>query len=221
MDLGYGLLGLPDFAVVAHVKEMPAQLPTLHPEEAAYVHVRSIEARRRDFAMGRAAAHRALAVLGKDGAPILRGEFGEPLWPTGVVGSITHAAGQVVAAVARTDDCGGIGVDLEDSGRFFPKLIEHVAFGAEVDRLLALDGEAQQRATIELFAAKEAIYKAFSVRVGGFFGFDAAAIHPAATGEYVGSLVKSLDPEYPVDRTFQITTLWLGDLVVAGVCLAA
>ena len=221
MDVGYGLLGMPEFVVVAHAPEIPTQIPELHPEEAAYMHARAVQARRRDYAMGRAAAHRALAVLGKDGGPIRRGENGEPLWPVGVVGSITHAAGQVVVAVARSENCAGVGVDLEDSRRFFPELIEHIAFGEEAERLLALEGEVQRRATVELFAAKEAIYKAFSVRVGGFFGFSSATVRPVAANQYVGALVKPLDPEYPADRTFRITTVWSGDLVVAGVSLLA
>lgn len=219
MEVGLGLLRMPDFVAVAHVTDIPADLPPLHPEEAAFMSKRSVKSRRRSYVMGRVAAHHALAVLGEDSGPIGRGELGEPLWPRGVAGSITHAAGQVVAAAARLTDCAGIGVDLEDSGRFFPQLIEHIAFGREAERLLALDGNAQRRATIELFAAKEAIYKAFFTRVGEFFGFASAEIQPVAADEYEGRLVRPLDPDYPADRTFRITTSWSGDLVMAGVAL--
>jgi 4'-phosphopantetheinyl transferase EntD len=60
----------------------------LYPEEAVHVE-RAVEKRRRDFALGRACARRALAVL-DDRPPtaILVGEERAPVWPEGIVGSI-------------------------------------------------------------------------------------------------------------------------------------
>ena len=204
MQVGYGLLGLPDFVAVAHTRGETTEARLLHPEEAAYVSARAVESRRRDYAIGREAAHRALGLLAKDEGPIRRGRHGEPLWPDGVVGSITHAAGQVVAAVAGTNDASGIGVDTENVARFFDGLIDYVAFGEEAERLRRLPATEQDRATMELFSAKEAIYKAFFPTVGEFFGFAAAEVRPSEDG-YAGRLLEPLDPDYPADRTFPCT----------------
>ena len=52
---------------------------------------RAVESRRREFITGRRCARRALADLGFPLAPILRGPNREPLWPAGVVSSITRS----------------------------------------------------------------------------------------------------------------------------------
>jgi 4'-phosphopantetheinyl transferase EntD len=85
----------------------------LFPEEAAALSPRAVPRRRGHFALGRAAAHDALRALALPASPVLRGERGEPLWPDGVVGSISHTAGIAVAVVGRSEQCAGIGVDLE------------------------------------------------------------------------------------------------------------
>jgi enterobactin synthetase component D / holo-[acyl-carrier protein] synthase len=46
-------------------------------------------------------------------APILPGPAGEPGWPPGVTGSITHCPGYRACAVARTEDLAAIGIDAE------------------------------------------------------------------------------------------------------------
>ncbi|WP_374216235.1 4'-phosphopantetheinyl transferase, partial [Frankia sp. R82] len=57
--------------------------------EHEYV-ARAVPSRRAEFVTGRACARLALARLGVAPRPILRGPRGEPTWPRGIVGSITH-----------------------------------------------------------------------------------------------------------------------------------
>ena len=76
---------------------------TLFPEEEAVVAGRSRSAGA-SSPPARACAREALAQLGAAPAPILPGRRGEPLWPAGVVGSITHCAGYRAGAVARADE---------------------------------------------------------------------------------------------------------------------
>ena len=139
MQVGHGLLGLPEFVAVAHGATIMDPLPELCAAEAEYVHERAIAARRRSFTVGRYAAHCALGLLQADRGPILRGDHGQPIWPSGVVGSITHAGDRVAVAVARNANSGGIGLDIEHVGRYFPELIAHIAFGDERSRLEAID----------------------------------------------------------------------------------
>ncbi len=72
---------------------------------------RAVEKRRREFAGGRDCARRALAALGIAPLAILSGERGEPLWPEGVVGAITHCAGYRGSAVARAGEVAALGID--------------------------------------------------------------------------------------------------------------
>ncbi len=219
MQVGHGLLGLPEFVAVAHGATIMDPLPELCAAEAEYVHERAIAARRRSFTVGRYAAHCALGLLQADRGPILRGDHGQPIWPSGVVGSITHAGDRVAVAVARNANSGGIGLDIEHVGRYFPELIAHIAFGDERSRLEAIDEPERARATTELFSAKEALYKAFFPRIGEFFGFSAAEITPVGPGSHLGRLLEPLDPHYPPDRTFAIDTSWQDDAVLASVVL--
>src|SRR4051794_32188529 len=85
----------------------------LTPEEEAFI-AGAGERRRRDFAAGRHAAREALIRLGIDGGSLLRGAGGEPLWPPGIAGSISHSADYAVAAAARKSDFDYVGVDIED-----------------------------------------------------------------------------------------------------------
>ena len=63
----------------------------LYPGEAELV-ARAVDKRRREFCTVRHCARQALRQLGLPPAPVLRGERGEPRWPAGVVGSMTHCA---------------------------------------------------------------------------------------------------------------------------------
>ena len=100
----------PAVAVVETFGDLPGA--TLFPEEEAAI-ARAVPKRRREFATGRGCARAALNRLGEPPVPILRGPQGAPLWPAGVVGSITHCDGYRAAAVARTSDIATVGLDAE------------------------------------------------------------------------------------------------------------
>ena len=87
--------------------------------------------RRAEFTAGRACARTALARLGLPAAPVLAGRAGEPRWPAGVTGSITHCAGYRACAVARTADLAALGIDAEPNAGLPAGLIESVAGHAE------------------------------------------------------------------------------------------
>lgn len=190
----------------------------LHADEDAAVGERAVPRRRREFALGRTATRRALASLGIEPQAIPRGPQREPQWPTGVVGSITHTAGWAIAAVARADTCGGVGIDLEHRDAWFEGLADEIAFGPEADRLRALPPSERPAATLELFAAKESVYKAFFPRVGRYFGFEAARVQPVGDG-LTAELVEGLDPRWPARRPVPVGYRWVGELLIAAVCL--
>jgi 4'-phosphopantetheinyl transferase EntD len=79
--------------------------------------VNAVEARRREFITARRCAREALAKLGYAPVPIRAGRKREPLWPAGLVGSITHTAGFRAAAVAPRSMLASIGIDTEQNDR--------------------------------------------------------------------------------------------------------
>ena len=142
-------------------EEAPGRGPALYPVEEEVIAGAS-GGRRREFAEARACAREALETLGVAAGPIPAGRDGAPLWPQGIVGSITHKGGYRAAAVARAADLAGIGIDAEPDARLPDGVLETIASAQELDQAEALlarrPGLAWDRL---LFCAKEAAVKAW------------------------------------------------------------
>jgi 4'-phosphopantetheinyl transferase EntD len=137
---------------------------------------RAVDKRRREFITGRACARAALRRLGAPVAAIPSGQHGEPLWPAGVVGSITHCPGYRACAAARSDAVRSLGIDAEPNVPLPDGLLEEVAFGRERERVAgrssATHGENRVDLPRLLFSAKEAVYKAWFPLAKRWLGFD-------------------------------------------------
>jgi 4'-phosphopantetheinyl transferase EntD len=120
----------PAVAAVESAGHLPEPGLVLFPVEEAVMYTAGPR-RRAEFAAGRLCARAALARLGVPAAPILPGPAGQPRWPAGVTGSITHCAGYRACAVARTMDVAAIGIDAEPDAALPAGLIEMVATGPE------------------------------------------------------------------------------------------
>lgn len=158
---------------------------TLYPEEAAIV-ANAVASRRADFAAGRSAARAALAKLGVPAGPIPSGPRRAPRWPSGFVGSISHAAGWAVAAAAAAVDASAIGVDVE-SARPLPQDVRALV----VTNGDALAGPDELAATIA-FSAKESVYKAIFPLCGWLLEFADVTLVVDARGSFVAT---AHDPE--------------------------
>ncbi|MBR7838548.1 4'-phosphopantetheinyl transferase superfamily protein [Actinospica durhamensis] len=146
------------------------------PGEAERVE-RAVPARRAEFATGRACARRALARLGLPPRPIPTGQRGEPRWPHGVVGSITHCAGYRGAVLARTSQIATIGIDAEPNAPLPDGVLETVSLPGErawVARLSAAEPAVHWDRL--LFCAKESVYKAWYPLAHRWLDFQDAAV---------------------------------------------
>jgi enterobactin synthetase component D / holo-[acyl-carrier protein] synthase len=112
-----------------------------------------------DFTRGRACAHRGLSELGIKQFSVLAGEKREPLWPPGIVGSITHTTGFAAAVVARSSEVAALGIDCEVIASVDTELWERICTPTERARLAQLPQAQAQRQAALIFAAKEAFYK--------------------------------------------------------------
>jgi 4'-phosphopantetheinyl transferase EntD len=148
----------------------------LFPEEEKII-AQAVEPRRREYAAVRSCARICLRRLGYRPVPILPGVGGAPIWPAGVLGSMTHCAGYAAAAVARRPRISAVGIDAEPDAPLPDGVLELVATPAERDRLTATrpetDGPNWDRL---LFSAKEAVYKAWFPLVGDWLDHQEAEI---------------------------------------------
>ena len=201
---------LPTGAVAAESFGPPGDRQ-LFPAEAAAV-ATADPVRRSEFAAGRAVARAALARLHVPAGPVLPGRAGEPRWPDGVVGSITHCAGYRACAVARTADVAGLGIDAEPDAGLPAGLLASVAHGAERAWI------ARQAASAPavcwdrlLFSAKEAVGKLWYPLTGHWPGFGQLAVFPDPAGTFDAQVAGS-----------RLTGRWLarGGLIVTAVAWA-
>ncbi len=132
--------------------------PLYRAEEAAIA--RAVPTRRAEFAAGRAAARAAMQALGQPPAPIPMGADRAPIWPAPLTGSITHAGGLALAALAPRETCAGLGLDLEPDTPLAHELWPAVLCEAERDWLATRPAASRGNLAKRLFSAKEAAYKA-------------------------------------------------------------
>jgi 4'-phosphopantetheinyl transferase EntD len=164
----------------------PGPDPGLFPVEEALVRTAGPR-RRAEFTAGRAIARNALAGLGLPPTPIPAGRAGEPRWPAGVAGSITHCAGYRACAVARTTEVAALGIDAEPEAGLPAGLIESVAGHAErawIARQAAAGSAVGPAVNWDrlLFSAKEAAGKLWYPLTGEWPGFGRVAVFPDAAG---------------------------------------
>lgn len=143
------------------------------PEEEPLV-ARSVAKRRNEFVTVRHCARQALGELGVGPVPILKGDKGEPCWPDGVVGSLTHCEGYRGAVVGRRADVRSVGIDAEPHGVLPDGVLDAISLPAERSELTQLPAGLHWDRI--LFCAKEATYKAWFPVTQRWLGFEDAHI---------------------------------------------
>ena len=162
------------------------------PEEEPLI-ARSVAKRRNEFITVRYCARQALGELGVPPVPILKGDKGEPCWPDGVVGSLTHCEGFRGAVVGRSAEVRSVGIDAEPHG-VLPRACwtpsacppsgpssRHCPRGLHWDRIL--------------FCAKEATYKTWYPLTHRWLGFEDAHITFTVDATGTARGVRVADPD--------------------------
>jgi 4'-phosphopantetheinyl transferase EntD len=162
---------------VVHVELFHDVHEDLFPEES-HVIASAVGKRRREFITARSCAREALRRLGHPAVPVPRGPSGAPVWPTGVVGSITHCPGYRSAAVAESTRMASLGLDAEPN---LPlpdgAILSLISSPSERHRLSELSAHRPEVCWERLlFSAKESVYKAWNPLVGRHLGFADAEV---------------------------------------------
>ncbi|MFS4582227.1 4'-phosphopantetheinyl transferase family protein [Phaeobacter sp. C3_T13_0] len=159
-----------DECVAVETCDPQADPPSPFPEEAACLSANAVQKRRHEFAAGRAAAHQAMASLGTEPSAILVGPKRAPIWPAGLVGSISHCSSAAIAVLALPRQMRGLGVDVEEDTPLADDLVPQICRPAEREWLKKQNNPGQLAKVI--FSAKEAAYKCQYRLSECFFGFD-------------------------------------------------
>lgn len=189
----------------------------------------AVPKRRAEWIAGRRAAAIALRDLDPalDGAAVPIGAGREPLWPAGVRGSITHAAGVAAAAVALATDARGVGLDIE--GLLAPAaaraVVERVVTATERQRLSAavdpsnpIDGDELFALTLA-FSAKETLFKAVYHEVGRVFEFSDAELVDVGRTDWRLRLRTALTPALPAGLEFSGRYARFDELVITALAV--
>lgn len=156
-----------DDALFAHYKIAP--LSNLH---------HCVPKRRAEYLAGRYCVANVFAKLGYPSTALKQGDRGQPLWPTDIVGAITHNHSSAICAVKhRASQQEYIGIDKEDwIEEAETNLIStYIVNVTEYQYLKSVPFPINKLVTIA-FSAKETIFKAFSYEVGTFFDFKEVAV---------------------------------------------
>jgi 4'-phosphopantetheinyl transferase EntD len=158
------------------LRELKGALPSeLHALGSA------VDARVAEFVAGRTLARHAAAALGIALAEVGIGGAGEPVWPAGLVGSISHTRSRAAAAIATSAKYRSVGLDLDD-----PRPLGSAA--ALVSRpperaavITAGWAASDEDAARVVFCLKEAIYKC-QYSLIGVLELDFSEVEVTATG---------------------------------------
>jgi len=163
----------PEVIVIEATEAMWACPPT--PAESRFIE-KAVPARQKEFQAGRAAARAALRGLGVEGFDLLPGDRRQPIWPPGIVGSITHTAGYCAVAAGRSSQVLTLGIDAEQCEPLSPDLMRLICSAAEERMLRDRTGDSIGIWAKALFSAKESFYKAYFPETRTSLGFHDVAV---------------------------------------------
>lgn len=168
------------------------------------------------YVAGRLSAHAGLRDLRMDGQPLLRGEDGAPIWPDGVLGSISHTSGVGMAVVSTASGVLALGIDVEKGDRILKSnLVDKVCCESEGDWVLKQDSDFR---LLRLLSAKEAVFKAVCGLSKIRLGFKEAILKSRDDGFHVEIRHPRVSKEWPEVKFVLRQGLWR-DYLVSGLCI--
>lgn len=137
------------------------------------------EGRAREFRAGRACARTAIGTVRTGAVDLIAvGTSGAPVWPTGIIGSISHSAGRAAAAVSADPEVLALGIDIERAQIFEAELATFVC--REDDDIAAAGAFGSSVA----FGAKESVFKAWSPLTGEWLEFSEIRVRLSRDGSF-------------------------------------
>lgn len=138
---------------------------------------RAVVKRRSEFLAGRYCARLSLDQFGIYQKDLPIGKNRNPIWPTGVFGSISHSSTRAVCYTSCHAHIIRLGVDVENiiEEKTAQKIKSQFASQSEIEIIDNILGNKSELLSI-LFSAKESFFKAAYPSVQKYIGFDAISL---------------------------------------------
>jgi 4'-phosphopantetheinyl transferase EntD len=170
-----------------------------------------VEKRLREFTHGRHCAHQALLRLGAEAAAIPKAADRSPVWPAGIIGSISHSGPVAAAAVARSAALTGLGLDIETAQVLPADVIQMVC---RPDEMPVDNAEAKL-----YFCFKEAVYKCIYPLIEMYVDFQEMEVAidqqsgsftaTAHSDRFDAAVVKNLQGKYAMTDELIFAAAWI------------
>lgn len=159
-----------------------------------------------EFIVGRYLAELGLKDLGVIEPSVLIGANREPLWPVGMVGSISHTDDEAIAIVARGHSIKYLGIDIEKC--FCINLTLEIGEMVLTPTELAFRDSCRlspEFFTTLVFSAKESLFKALFYEVGCYFDFKVAEIVyiDILENKFILKLIENIGPSLKAGLYFE------------------
>ena len=160
--------------VIKRIEETNSDM--LLPEEQDYC-ARFGKKRRMEYIVGRSCVRGLFNKLGLRTSPLLTGSHGEPLWPEGITGSISHCDEYCFVAVSEQKHLLSLGIDIEPYD-FLSQDVEELICTQFERKWIRSIGKSDQTIPWSkiIFSAKESAYKCIFPLEKKFIDFHDAEI---------------------------------------------
>lgn len=132
------------------------------PAEEDYIQ-RAVEKRKSEFRAGRHSARAVLDQLGIRDFPLRVGNQRQPLWPDGVIGSISHTEGMCACVGLREGKYSAIGIDIEKREPVDKSSLPLICSRKELGIIKELEAQNDNQIPLckLIFSAKECVHKVY------------------------------------------------------------
>jgi enterobactin synthetase component D len=162
--------------------------------------------RKSEFLAGRIAAKKALLLAGADPGQVLIGKHRNPIWPSGLTGSISHTHSQAICCVTKSNLKKIIGIDLEqvmtDDIR---ESTRQLIYRDNELRLVNQELKNKNNSGTLIFSAKESLFKALFPFINIYFEFLDASIIELNESHFKIQLNRTLSKEFRYGGIFNGT----------------
>lgn len=193
----------------------------LLPEEEVCIK-NAVPKRRLEFIAGRICARALLSRCGWPEYPIVSNKDRTPVWPSNIVGSISHTDGFCGVALAIKADFSSVGLDIQYIGKMKQDIWKYIATPFELNWIESLPGCKQQKYATLIFSAKECFYKCQYMITKRWFDFHDVIIGISSESQEFTAQLSS-DKACLWDRTTLLHGKYVfhDQYVLTGMCIPA
>ncbi|PVZ87809.1 4-phosphopantetheinyl transferase [Serratia sp. S1B] len=171
----------------------------------------AVTKRKAEYLAGRYCAQQQLEALGIRAFELHQGEDRAPIWPTNVIGSISHHHRSAIVVTSLAENNVFLGIDTELIMKTdVAENLREMIINEQENRLMAHSGMTFRLALTLIFSLKESLYKALYPQVHKFFDCHAARVieFSPQQGRCQLQLTESLNAVHTAGSIYQGQFIW-------------